>query len=151
MSIFSSGSGWEMEHVLHAFDWSSVGDGKVVDVGGSTGEVMALLSQHYPHLRCVVQDLPGTIEKHSALPPPLDSRVEFMAHDFFREQPVKGAEVYFFRMIMHNWSDADAVRILQQLVPALKAGAHVLINEFCLPEPDTVPWLEEKNLRWAKT
>ncbi|KAL9616602.1 MAG: hypothetical protein Q9160_008547 [Pyrenula sp. 1 TL-2023] len=147
MSIFSSGSGWEMDHVLHGFDWTSIGDGKVVDVGGSTGEVMAILSQHYPHLHCVVQDLSSTIDKRPVLPPYLDSHIEFMAHDFFTEQPVTGADVYFFRMIMHDWSDADAVRILQQLIPALKAGAHVLVNEFCLPEPNTAPWLEEKNLR----
>jgi hypothetical protein len=28
--------------------------------------------------------------------------IEFQAHDFFQEQPVKGADVYFLRQILHD-------------------------------------------------
>jgi trans-aconitate methyltransferase len=147
MSTFSTGPGWEPEYVLQAFDWSSMAGSTVVDVGGCTGTTMTALSEEYPQLQCIVQDLPSTIAKRPALPQQLESRISFMAHDFFTEQPIKGADVYFFRMVLHDWSDGDAVRILKGLVPALKPGAHVLLNEWCLPEPNTASWLEEKKLR----
>lgn len=147
MSTFSTGTGLEPEHILRAFDWSSIPGGTVVDVGGSTGTTMAALSEKYPQLHCTVQDLPSTIARRPALPQHLESRINFMACDFFTEQPIKEADVYFFRMILHDWSDEEAIRILKGLVPALKPGSHILLNEWCLPEPNTASWLEEKKLR----
>lgn len=37
------------------------------------------------------------------------------AHDFFTEQPVKNATVFFLRAILHDWPTAYAARILSQL------------------------------------
>lgn len=36
---------------------------------------------------------------------------------------------------MHNYSTPYAVSILQNLIPALKPGARVIINDHCLREP----------------
>ena len=71
-----------------------------------------------------------------------------MAHDFFTEQPVRNANVYYFRWIFHNWSDKYAVKILKCLTPALKIGARILINEYCLPEPGAVSYYQEKPMRF---
>jgi hypothetical protein len=44
---------------------------------------------------------------------------------------------------MHNYSTPYAVRILKNLVPALKPGARVVINDYCLSEPGKEnPWDE---------
>jgi len=44
---------------------------------------------------------------------------------------------------MHNWSTPYAVRILQALIPALKPGARILINDHCLRDPGAEnPWDE---------
>lgn len=51
-----------------------------------------------------------------------------MVHDFFTPQPV-AADAYFFRMIFHDWSNKNCVRILRALVPVLRKGAKVLIND----------------------
>ncbi|XXH02516.1 hypothetical protein Hte_008892 [Hypoxylon texense] len=48
------------------------------------------------------------------------------------ETPVH-ADVYFFRSIFHNWADKYCIQILQNLVPALKPGARVVIHERILP------------------
>ncbi|THC89582.1 hypothetical protein EYZ11_010976 [Aspergillus tanneri] len=63
------------------------------------------------------------------------SRTTFMKHDFFTPQPVHNADIYIFRHILHDWNDADSVRILSALLPALKRGARVLISEGILPAP----------------
>lgn len=58
-----------------------------VDIGGSIGHQCARLKAKYPNLpgRIIVQDLEETIKAA----PPIDG-VEFMVHDFFNPQPVKG-------------------------------------------------------------
>lgn len=55
--------------------------------------------------------------------------------------------VYFFRWIIHNYSTPYAVKLLKNLVPALKPGARVIINDHCLREPGSEnPW-DEKLMR----
>jgi len=76
----------------------------------------------------------------------LGIRIDFMAHDFFTEQPVT-SDVYLLRYILHNWLDEYAVKILQQPVPVLKPGARVLINNHLLPEPNTASLTTEKEVR----
>ena len=61
-----------------------------------------------------------------------------MEHDFFEEQPVKGADVYLLRWVLHDWSDSYAVRILRALIPALNKGARVILNETVLPPDEMV-------------
>jgi hypothetical protein len=78
----------------------------------------------------------------------LKDRVKFLAQDFFEEQQVKGADVYILRWIMHNYSHKYASRILQGLIPALKNGASILVNDYCLPaDGKEVGMGEERTLR----
>ena len=72
-----------------------------------------------------------------------------MPYDFFTEQPVKDADVYLFRWIFHNWSDGYCINILRNLIPALKNGAMVVINDHCLPEPGTMGQWQEEKLRYV--
>ncbi|KAL8652271.1 MAG: hypothetical protein Q9226_004340, partial [Calogaya cf. arnoldii] len=55
-------------------------------------------------------DLPKVIEDAhiTKMPAELADRVSFMVHHMFTEQPVKDADVYYFRWIFHDWSDKDA-------------------------------------------
>ena len=97
-----------------------------------------------------MQDLPQAIESAaSGLPPSLANRVEFMPHDFFAEQPVKDADVYLFRWIFHNWSDGYCIKILRNLIPALKDGALIVINDNCLPESGVMGQWQEERLRYV--
>jgi 6-hydroxytryprostatin B O-methyltransferase len=99
------------------------------------------LADAFPDLRFIVQDLPGPIETARAqaevLPKEIVERIEFMEHDFFTEQPVKDADVYLLRMIIHDWPDADAIRILKGLAAAMKPGARMVIMDMMLPKPGT--------------
>ena len=81
------------------------------------------------------------------IPEPYDSRILLTTHDFFNEQPVVGADVYFFRHVFHNWPDLYCVKILRALIPALKPGAKVLINDGTSPEPGTMNIYEDKLIR----
>lgn len=82
-------------------------------------------------------------------PVELAGRVRFMEHDFLTEQPVHGADVYFFRWIFHNWSDKYSIKILRNLIPALKPGAKVVINDNVLPQPGILSRWQEERLRYV--
>ncbi|KAI1491317.1 putative O-methyltransferase [Biscogniauxia mediterranea] len=131
---------WSVDRLRVAWPWASKGRIMVVDVGGSSGHTAQYLASLMPEATFIVQD-----NNLSALEmgrrvvaesdTSLKSRISFMPHDFFTSQPIHGADVYILRHILHDWNDADSIRILSSLLPALRAGAKVLISEGVLPSP----------------
>ncbi|KAH7312620.1 putative O-methyltransferase [Stachybotrys elegans] len=144
MSFFTTGPGYSLQHLSKGYPWSSLGAATVVDIGGSHGDVAFELARSFPDLRLIVQDLPKVIagaNQQSGL------NVEFMEHDFFSEQPAKGADVYIFRWILHNWPDSYCMRILKALVGALKAGSKVIVMDLVLPPAGSLPNYLDRKLR----
>ena len=133
MTSLTGGVGYEVSYLLSMYPWSSLPPtATIVDVGGSHGFVCIELAKMYPEMKFVVQDLPKTVASAPQLEGDVGERVSFQAHDFFTEQPVKGADVYLFRWILHNHSDKYSEKMLRALIPALKKGARVVINDHCL-------------------
>lgn len=148
MSLFSMGPGYSPKWLVGNYPWDSIGAGTIVDVGGSKGEYSIAIALEYSEVKCIIQDVPSVItEAQTSVPPELKDRVSFMAHDFFTEQPVKGAEVYLMRWILHDWSDAYAVRILRALIPALSRKSKLVLHEYVLSEPSEHPATQDKILR----
>lgn len=117
-------------------------------VGGSNGFVSLRLASAFPDLHFTVQDLKDVVASGaSSIPPDLEGRIKLMPHDFLTEQSIKGADVYLFRWILHNWSDLYCIRILRNLIPALKRGAMILVNDNVLPEPGTLGQWQEERIR----
>ncbi|KAJ3578752.1 hypothetical protein NPX13_g1815 [Xylaria arbuscula] len=144
MSFFTSGEGYALHHLIDGFDGSAVGAGTVVDVGGSRGDAAFSIARQYPDIRLIVQELAEVVAMSKEEP---GLNVTFMVHDFFNEQPVKGADVYLLRWILHNWPDKYCIRILRALIPALKRGSRVLIMDFVMPPPLALPNLVDRKLR----
>ena len=48
--------------VVVGFDWATIPNGTVVDVGGGIGTQSLIIAQEYPELKLVIQDLPSVIE-----------------------------------------------------------------------------------------
>ena len=121
-----------------------------IDVGGSQGHVSTAVAERYPRVRCVVQDMPAAIESGRAqVAQHLAERVQFMPHDFWKEQPVRNADIYYFRWIFHDWSDKYAIKILRQLIPALKRGARILISDICIPPRGVLSLYKEREIRYV--
>ncbi|KAB8207674.1 hypothetical protein BDV34DRAFT_234095 [Aspergillus parasiticus] len=153
MRSMARSQGTDAEKLAEGWDWAALGQACVVDVGGSTGHTSVALARKFPDLTFVVEDLPEVVAEGpgylSSLDDALDlkSRIGYRAHSFFDPQPVQDADVYMLRMILHNWSFDDCVRILSRLVQTLKPGARIIIVDIVLPDPGVVPASKERLLR----
>lgn len=155
MGFMQNMPGFQPAAALDAYDWGAVsssasdGGAVVVDVGGSRGDFAFALVERYPSLKVVVQDTPDVVEQGRAV---LASRagsfdVEFQAHDFFGPQPIQGAEAYFLRMVLHDWPDEFCVKIIRNIVPALKPGARLIINDHCISSSEGLSLYQERQAR----
>ncbi|KAK5625638.1 hypothetical protein RRF57_001354 [Xylaria bambusicola] len=134
-------------HVVNNYDWASLGQVHLVDIGGGAGHVSVELATHFPNISVTVQDMENMFEgADSQIPAELQGRLKYMVHDFFTPQPVK-ADVYFLRWVFHNWSDKYCALIIKALIPALKPGARLILNETCMPEPGAISHWREKYIR----
>jgi hypothetical protein len=146
--------GYSPKYLASSFPWNDVDvrDSNtgltVVDVGGGLGHVSMALANHSPTVKCTVQDSPNVVRQgRDALPPALHGRVTFQAHDFFQPQPIKGADVYLLRLVLHDWSDKYCNKIITALIPALKPGAKVVINDRVIPGRHEAHYLVERESR----
>ncbi|KAI4095257.1 MAG: hypothetical protein LQ339_007316 [Xanthoria mediterranea] len=144
--------GFSPQYLAAAFPWgpSSEDELTIVDVGGGLGHVSQALIAHNPNVRSIiVQDSLDVISQAQKqdLPPNIRERMEFQAHDFFQEQPVKGADVYLLRLVLHDWSDKYAVMIIRALIPALKPGVKIVVNDRVIPGRGKAHYLVEREAR----
>ena len=111
----------------------------MVDVGGGLGHDLLAFTEKYQDadLRFELQELPSVVEQakteFSNSQRELDPRISMSAHDFFSDQPVQGAAIYFMHKIMHDWPDADCVRILTRLRDAMADDSSIFVNEVIIP------------------
>lgn len=122
------------ERLTTGFD-ASISDVLLVDVGGGKGhDVATFAAQNSPCSgRIVLQDREPAIA--GVVADSTERAFEVQAHDFFTPQPIKGARAYSLHSILHDWSDEDGIKILENLVPALKKDySRVLFNEIVINE-----------------
>ncbi|KAK3693077.1 O-methyltransferase-domain-containing protein [Podospora appendiculata] len=149
MKAHGGSEGYALEHVVQGYPWADLGEATVVDMGGNQGYISAAIAEVFPGLKFVVQDQAGMRTPEaigSAVPGHLADRVKLTTHDFFTPQ-TEIAKCYFFRMIFHGFADKYCVEIMRALVPALRKGSLVVINDGALPEPGTASYLEERAMR----
>ncbi|CAN9171759.1 unnamed protein product [Alternaria sp. RS040] len=108
---------------------------KVVDIGGNSGYISQQLAEVTKDVCFVVQDRPEVVRMaEEQLPAAFRSRISFRAHDFFHKQPIRGAQIYFIRKILHDWPDYLAIKIIQNIIPALADGSYIVICDRILPD-----------------
>ncbi|KAF2647657.1 S-adenosyl-L-methionine-dependent methyltransferase [Lophiostoma macrostomum CBS 122681] len=142
-----------LSHFVDNVPWSSGRGDKqeacprtVVDVGGSRGDLCEALLRKYPRIcHAIVEDRPETTKSNVACEPASDisDRITYQAYDFFTEQPVKTADVFIFRTILHDWPDSYAIQILRNQIPALKSQSRILINDICIGLPSSNTFIDQ--------
>lgn len=111
-----------------------------IQIDGSPGHVAIAVATAHPQIRFVVQDSAETLPNSRGLlrlqPVSVRNRIETKVHDHFDVQPTQNADIYMFRMALHNHSDEESVRIVKAVLPALKQNpaARLLIIDTVLSE-----------------
>jgi SAM-dependent methyltransferase len=100
----------------------------VLDVGGSTGPLLAQLLSSDPSLTGAVLDLPearlGALATFAEAG--ITERAEFVSGNFFESIPA-GFDLHLLTAVLHDWSDEDCVRILSNCVAALEPGGRIVV------------------------
>jgi hypothetical protein len=110
------------EAVASGYDFSTVPT--LVDVGGGDGTLAQALLRRYANVNAIVLD--ADVPAH--VPPELAARMSVVQGDFRDGVPPK-ASCYVLSRVLHDWDDAAALRILQNVARAMDANGVVLIVE----------------------
>jgi hypothetical protein len=118
----------------HALAGYALPEGTLVaDLGGADGSVLTVL---LGDRQGIVFDLPHVIpaaqERIARLG--LQDRVSAQAGDFFAAVPA--ADVYLLSMVLHDWDDEHATRLLRSIATAARPGARVVAIELVIPPGD---------------
>lgn len=129
-----------IESVFSAYDFGQFS--RIVDVGGGLGAFAAAALAQCPQLKGQLFDLAHVIKEAkqawSSQRKPLLRRMSFSSGSFFEPGKVPAAasnsEVFTMRQILHDWSDADSVKILKQVRAAIGSftGCKLVIVESVL-------------------
>jgi C-methyltransferase len=106
--------------VVSAYDFRPFN--AIVDVAGGLGHLLRAVLDTAPSAQGILFELPEVI---ASLPEP-GPRETYRAGDFFTD-PLPRADCYLLMEIIHDWSDAEAARILRAIRRASSPGATVLI------------------------
>jgi hypothetical protein len=126
------------QHLLEGYDFSRIRS--VVDVGGGHGALVAALLVAHPHMRGVVLDQPHVVAHAPAVleEAGVADRAEVVAGSFFDAVP-EGADAYVLKAILHDWDDAEALRILRRCRAAIPPHGVLLVVERDLGAPNEDP------------
>ena len=115
------------------FDFSKAK--KIIDVGGGNGTLLVNLLSKYSNLHGILFDLPGVvINKVDRLSnTDIKDRCEIIPGSMFNFIP-EGGEVYILSRILHDWSDDQALTILQNCRKVVPKDGSLLIQDAIIPE-----------------
>lgn len=132
-AAMSSFHGGETEAALNAYPLDGVKT--LCDVGCGNGAVIAAALAMYPSMTGILFDLDHVIERTRAglAATKVAARCRFETGSFFETAP-SGADVYIVRHVIHDWQDAEAIRILRTIRSAMGSRARLLIMEAVVPE-----------------
>ncbi len=122
--------------IVQAYDFSTAR--VVMDLGGGSGELIAGVLLHNPHLTGIACDLARCENEARAHfnRVGIADRCRFVAGDFFAAVP-SGADTILMKSILHNWRDDRSEIILRKCRDALPVGGKLIIVERIMPEHPT--------------
>ena len=96
----------------------------MVDVGGGTGAMLASLLRRHPHVRGILVDLPGPVDRAGELlaSAGVADRVTAHGQSFFDPLPA-GADLYLLKSVLNDWPDEETVAILRRCAEAASTAA----------------------------
>ncbi|XWS21568.1 hypothetical protein CRYUN_Cryun30bG0065400 [Craigia yunnanensis] len=86
----------------------------LVDVGGGTGSLAKVIPKAFPHLDCIVFDLPHVVAGLQG-----SENLKYVGGNMFETVPP--ADAITLKWILHDWKDEDCVKILKRCKEAIRS------------------------------
>jgi SAM-dependent methyltransferase len=118
----------DYDQLPQVIDWGE--HESVIDAGGGQGVLLAQLLGGHSHLEGTLLELPQVV-KTVEIPGGLSERFRTAPADFFEPWPVEADAIVLAR-VLHDWSDADALRILSRARQSLRPGGRLYVIEMVL-------------------
>jgi len=114
----------------------------IVDIGGGRGQFLVTLLRLNPHLTGTIFELPSVVEEGNVLLETdykdIKGRLNFVEGNFFDSVPT-GGDLYVSKMVIHDWNDESAKRILKTIHKAMEPTAKLLLLEWIIKEVGLEP------------
>jgi hypothetical protein len=126
-------TGWILE-ALEGYDFSKIQH--ICDVGGGQGHLLCSILVKYPQLKGIVLELENVINKKERLwanKMGVQDRCTYIAGNMFDNVPKADA---YMKMILHDWSDDECVKILSNIYQRSPNEGTVFIAEHMVPGPE---------------
>lgn len=109
----------------------------IADIGGADGTLLAELLAKEPNRKGIVFDLPNVVAQanETLAVAGLDERAAVVAGDFFVDR-VPTADVYVMSVVLHDWDNPTATRILRNIAESAAPAARLVLVEAVMPEGD---------------
>ena len=118
----------------------------VCDVGGGYGTLLASLLDKYRTMQGVLFDQPHVVANAGDVLRDVADRCRVVAGSFFESVP-EGADAYVLRVIVHDWEDEPATRILRACRQAVNGGSLLVIERVVGdPNEDLATKLSDLNM-----
>lgn len=126
------------EAIVGAFDFRAYG--RIVDVGGGQGALLATLLPLHPRGRGILFDHASVVARADSVlsKAGISDRCTIIGGDFFKAVPA-GGDLYLLKAIIHDWEDAEAGVILRNIHRAMPPDARILIIERLLAPANQGP------------
>jgi hypothetical protein len=134
-------SGTQNAAVAKAYPFGELG--RLVDVGGAHGHLLATILGRHKKLRGVLYDQPQVVASAASsgflASADLKRRSEIVGGDFFKSVPA-GLDGYLMKFILHDWDDDECTRILGHCREAMATKGRVLVVEHVIPPGNAANW-----------
>jgi hypothetical protein len=114
--------------ILQAYDFSHFRS--IIDVGGGRGHLIKAIIAANSNVKGILFDLPEVLSDASEAE---SERLSVQAGDFFKSE-LPACDAYLMMNVIHDWSDSQAVSIIETARRAARPRAKLLIIESVVPE-----------------
>jgi hypothetical protein len=125
--------------VASKYDFSGVG--RLCDVGGGSGTLLAEVLKSHPQVSGVLLELPEVLAsaRENLAAQGLGDRCECVAGDFLKSVP-SGCDHYMMQFVLHDWNDDLCCSILTNVKTAMPKDGKILVIEAVLEDDGSDPW-----------
>jgi O-methyltransferase domain/Dimerisation domain len=127
-AAMTSKSHRDIAAILPAYDFSRFA--VIADIAGGRGHLLRAILKARPNIQGILFDQPHVVAQ---VQPYKGEKIAVVGGDFFTD-PIPKADAYLLMNIIHDWPDAESVKILSAIRRDMPQEACVLIIETVVPK-----------------